>query len=141
MKIQYIGFLKILLAKDKITPSISRTQLVVGLACFLPCLASDSQKTEGGEGYAEESFDFHTDRELCPHLYRRPIPLIVGPLEFGLRGEVFNVTNQQKVARNDQISVTPNFNLANPFQYFGQATSRTALQAPRNYCVSWFVRF
>jgi hypothetical protein len=84
--------------------------------------------------------DFSLDAAFAP-MPAGSIPMVTGPLEFGGRVEIFNVTNQQEIARNDRISVTPNFKLADPFQFFGQATSRTALQAPRNYRVSWFVRF
>jgi hypothetical protein len=69
------------------------------------------------------------------------VPLIAGPIELGVRGEIFNVTNQQKVFRSDLISTTPNFNLADPFQYYGQPVSRDALQVPRTYRVSALVRF
>ncbi|HEY6930738.1 MAG TPA: TonB-dependent receptor [Thermoanaerobaculia bacterium] len=69
------------------------------------------------------------------------VPLVAGPIELGVRGEIFNVTNQQKVFRSDLVSTTPNFNLSNPFQYYGQPVSRDALQVPRTYRVTALVRF
>jgi carboxypeptidase family protein len=84
--------------------------------------------------------DFSLEASFLP-IGNTSVPLVAGPVELGVRGEIFNVTNQQKVARNDLISLTPNFALSNPFQYFGQPTSRGALQTPRSYRVSAFVRF
>lgn len=57
-----------------------------------------------------------------------------GPIEIGAKGEVFNVTNQQKVVRNDFIRLIPDAN-------FEQPTSRTAFQAPRGYRFTALVRF
>ena len=62
------------------------------------------------------------------------VPLIAGPVELGVRGEIFNVTNQQKVFRNDLLSLLPN-------QFFGDPVSRDALQVPRAYRISALVRF
>jgi Carboxypeptidase regulatory-like domain/TonB-dependent Receptor Plug Domain len=57
-----------------------------------------------------------------------------GPIELGVKGEVFNLTNQQKVVRSDRISLLPN-------EFFGAPTARTALQAPRSYRLTGLVRF
>jgi len=62
------------------------------------------------------------------------IPMVTGPLQIGVRGEIFNVTNQQKVAYNDRISLLPD-------QFFGAPVSRGALQFPRSYRFSTVVRF
>jgi hypothetical protein len=62
------------------------------------------------------------------------VPLIAGPIELGVRGEIFNVTNQQKVFRNDLISLLPD-------QFFGDPVSRDGLQVPRAYRISALVRF
>ena len=57
-----------------------------------------------------------------------------GPLEVGVKGEIFNVTNQQPVVSNTLISRLPDAN-------FGLPTSRSALQAPRGYRFTGLVRF
>ena len=60
--------------------------------------------------------------------------LVGGPLEVGVKGEVFNVTNRQEVIDNTRIVLVPN-------QFFGDPTSRSALQAPRAYRVTGLLRF
>jgi hypothetical protein len=62
------------------------------------------------------------------------VPLVAGPLEFGLKGEVFNVTNQQEVFFNNAISLLPN-------GFFGDPTSRGAFQTPRTYRFTALMRF
>jgi hypothetical protein len=57
-----------------------------------------------------------------------------GPLEFGVKGEVFNLTNQQQQISNTLVRLIPDAN-------FGVATSRNAFQTPRNYRLTAFVRF
>lgn len=57
-----------------------------------------------------------------------------GPLELGVKGEVFNVTNQQPVISNTLISRLPDAN-------FGLPTSRNALNPPRAYRLTGLVRF
>lgn len=57
-----------------------------------------------------------------------------GPLEVGVKGEVFNLTNQQPVTSNTLISRLPDAN-------FGLPTSRGALNAPRAYRLTGLVRF
>ena len=57
-----------------------------------------------------------------------------GPLELGVKGEVFNVTNQQTVTSGTLISRLPDAN-------FGLPTSRGALNAPRAYRLTGLVRF
>jgi hypothetical protein len=57
-----------------------------------------------------------------------------GPLELGVKGEVFNVTNAQKQISNVQIRLIPDAN-------FGVPTARTAFQTPRNYRLTALVRF
>src|SRR5215471_5080828 len=78
--------------------------------------------------------DFSLDAAFAP-FPSGSIPMVAGPLELGGRVEIFNVTNQQEISRSDAGLVLT------PGSSFGQASSRTALQAPRNYRVSWFVRF
>lgn len=77
--------------------------------------------------------DFALEATFQP-LGSTQIPLVAGPLELGIKGEIFNVTNQQQVVRNDRISLLPN-------QFFGAPTSRIALQAPRSYRLTALVRF
>ena len=60
--------------------------------------------------------------------------LIGGPLELGVKGEVFNVTNQQPQISNSLISLLPNSN-------FGLPTSRNSFQAPRNFRFTGLIRF
>ena len=57
-----------------------------------------------------------------------------GPLELGVKGEVFNVTNQQQQISNLSIRLIPDSN-------FGAATARGAFQTPRNYRLTALVRF
>jgi hypothetical protein len=57
-----------------------------------------------------------------------------GPIELGVKGEVFNLTNQQQVVRTDRINLLPN-------EFFGAPTSRAALAAPRAYRLTGLVRF
>ena len=77
--------------------------------------------------------DFSLEAAFRP-LGGTQVPLIAGPVEIAVRGEVYNVTNQQKVALNTGISLLPN-------QFFGDPTTRGALQTPRRYQVSAVVRF
>jgi hypothetical protein len=58
-----------------------------------------------------------------------------GPIEIGVKGEVFNVTNQQKIISNDRrhINLIP--------EGFGLPISRDAFQAPRNYRLTALLRF
>jgi hypothetical protein len=51
-----------------------------------------------------------------------------------MKAEVFNLTNQQKVVDNAKISVPPD-------QYYGDPTSRDALQPPRSFRFTGLVRF
>jgi len=60
--------------------------------------------------------------------------LIGGPLELGVKGEVFNLTNQQQQVSNSLISLLPNSN-------FGLPTSRNSFQTPRNYRFTGLIRF
>jgi hypothetical protein len=55
-------------------------------------------------------------------------------LEIGVKGEVFNVTNQQKVIDSTRIRLVPDAN-------YGAPTSRLALQTPRNYRLTALLRF
>jgi hypothetical protein len=57
-----------------------------------------------------------------------------GPIEVGVKGEVFNLTNQQKVIDSNFIRLTPN-------ETFGTPRSRNALQNPRAYRLTALVRF
>jgi hypothetical protein len=56
------------------------------------------------------------------------------PIELGVKGEVFNVTNQQQIVSTDGIRLIPGAN-------FGVPTSRRAFQAPRSYRFTGLVRF
>jgi hypothetical protein len=60
--------------------------------------------------------------------------IIGGPIELGFKAEIFNVTNQQEVVRQDRIRLVPDAN-------FGVPTSRAALQVPRAYRFTGLVRF
>ncbi len=62
--------------------------------------------------------------------------IVGGPLEIGFKGEIFNITNQQQVVRNNSTSIT----LA-PGVNYGLPRTRTALQAPRAYRITGLVRF
>jgi hypothetical protein len=57
-----------------------------------------------------------------------------GPFEIGVKGEVFNVTDQQPVTSNTAISRLPDAN-------FGLPTARGALNAPRAYRLTGLLRF
>jgi hypothetical protein len=82
---------------------------------------------------ATYELDFALEATFQP-LGSTKIPLVTGPLEIGVKGEVFNVTNQQQVFFNNQISLLPN-------QFFGDPTSNNALQSPRSYRLTALVRF
>jgi len=60
--------------------------------------------------------------------------LVGGPIELGVKAEVFNVTNQQTIVNTRFISTLPN-------EFFGKPTSRDALQAPRSFRFTGLVRF
>lgn len=60
--------------------------------------------------------------------------LIGGPLEIGVKGEVFNLTNQQKIVTNTQLILAPGSS-------FGQAANRNAYQTPRHFRLTGLVRF
>lgn len=77
--------------------------------------------------------DFALEATFLP-LQSTKIPFVTGPLEIGVKGEVFNVTNQQQVLFNNGISLLPN-------QFFGDATSNAANQSPRSYRLTALVRF
>jgi hypothetical protein len=62
--------------------------------------------------------------------------LVGGPLEIGVKGEVFNVTNQQNFVRNNSTSIT-----LTPGPNLGLPRTRTALQAPRTYRLTAMIRF
>jgi hypothetical protein len=77
--------------------------------------------------------DFALEATFLP-VGNTKIPLVTGPLEIGVKGEVFNVTNQQQVFFNNGISLLPN-------SFFGDPTSNAALQSPRSYRLTALVRF
>src|SRR5262245_24200155 len=56
------------------------------------------------------------------------------PLEFAIKGDIFNITNQQPAIDNTKISLFPGEN-------FGQPATRTALNAPRAFQLGAVVRF
>ncbi len=60
-----------------------------------------------------------------------------GPLEVGVKGEVFNVTNQQPQTSNTLISLIP----SPASSSFGLPTSRNAFQTPRQYRLTALMRF
>jgi Carboxypeptidase regulatory-like domain len=59
--------------------------------------------------------------------------LVGGPIEIGVKGEVFNLTNQQQVVNQD-INQTPG-------PTYGLPRSRNALQSPRSFQLTGLVRF
>ena len=59
---------------------------------------------------------------------------IYDPVEFALKADIFNITNQQTVIDTTRIVLSPTEN-------FGLPTSRNALNAPRGYQFSGVVRF
>jgi len=71
------------------------------------------------------------------------LSLVGGPVEIGLKAEVFNLTNQQKVYRTDLISLAPSQGEVGGTtgNIFGAPTSRNALQPPRNYRFTALLRF
>lgn len=78
--------------------------------------------------------DFALEATFKPFGSSSPVPLVGGPIELGVKGEVFNLTNQQKTFRTDLISLLPN-------SAFGTPTSRNAQQAPRGYRLTALLRF
>jgi len=62
------------------------------------------------------------------------LSLVGGPIELGVKAEVFNLTNQQTVVDTASISTLPD-------EFFGKPTSRDALQAPRSVRFTGLVRF
>jgi hypothetical protein len=87
-------------------------------------------------------FDFALEATFKP-AGSASLGLIGGPLELGVKGEVFNVTNQQEVLRSDRIELRPSEGEPNGAagSIFGAPTSRTALQAPRAFRFTGFIRF
>jgi hypothetical protein len=71
--------------------------------------------------------------------------LIGGPVEIGVKAEVFNVTNQQNVVRNNSTSIqlapTSLVNGVPTATNFGLPRTRSALQAPRAFRFTGLVRF
>ena len=69
--------------------------------------------------------------------------LIGGPLEIGVKGEVFNLTNQQETIRTDRIELRPSEGEPHGAagSIFGAPTSRTAQQLPRAFRFTGFIRF
>jgi hypothetical protein len=59
---------------------------------------------------------------------------ILNPVELGVKGDIFNLTNQQSIIDPTRIVLTPTND-------FGTATSRNSFNAPRAYQVSAVVRF
>jgi hypothetical protein len=56
------------------------------------------------------------------------------PLEFAIKGDIFNITNQQPPIDNTRISLFPG-------DSFGQPSTRSALNAPRAFQLGAVVRF
>jgi hypothetical protein len=69
--------------------------------------------------------------------------LVGGPIELGLKGEVFNLTNQQNTFRTDRIQLAPSEGEVGGLDgaIFGAPTSRDANQAPRSYRFTAMLRF
>jgi hypothetical protein len=69
--------------------------------------------------------------------------IIGGPLELGVKGEIFNVTNQQPVYRTDLIQLAPSQGETGGLNgaIFGAPTSRTALLPPRTFRFTALLRF
>jgi hypothetical protein len=57
-----------------------------------------------------------------------------GPIEIGAKGEVFNVTNQERQISNATIRTLPD-------QFFGAATARSSFQTPRQFRFTALLRF
>jgi hypothetical protein len=83
-------------------------------------------------------YEKRSSRRL-PDLYRLDFALeavfrLWGPIEVGVKGEVFNLTNQQPVVSTSEISLLPD-------RFLGAPRSRDAFQAPRSYRFTGLVRF
>ena len=59
---------------------------------------------------------------------------VLGPVEFALKADIFNLTNQQPVIDNNQIVLIPGDD-------YGKPASRNALNAPRGYQFGAVVKF
>ena len=84
---------------------------------------------------------FYTQRgsDRMPNWYALNFALqadfrVFGPVEFGIKGEVRNLTNQQEVVALGGNSLLPNAG-------YGQPRSRNDLVIPRNYQFSAVVKF
>jgi hypothetical protein len=70
--------------------------------------------------------------------------LIGGPIELGVKGEVFNLFNDQTVYRTDFIQLLPSAGEVGggpAGTIFGAPTSRSALNPPRNFRLTGLLRF
>ena len=59
---------------------------------------------------------------------------VLQPVEIAIKGDIFNITNQQPATDATRIVLTPT-------ELYGEPTTRTALNAPRAYQLSAVVRF
>jgi len=86
-------------------------------------------------------FDFALEATFKP-MGQNGFSIVGGPLEIGVKGEIFNVFNTQKVIRTDYIELRPSAGqpggAANSI--FGAPVSRNALQAPRSIRITGFIR-
>jgi hypothetical protein len=112
--------------------------------------AAPSIKYQSGLPYqAQRSFAINGENDIyfyekrssrrLPDFYRLDFALeavfrLWGPIEVGVKGEVFNLTNQQPVVSTSEISLLPD-------RFLGAPRSRDAFQAPRSYRFTGLVRF
>lgn len=106
--------------------------------------------TNGGP--AETYFYDPRGNETLPSIYQIDASLeatfnVFSTIEFGVKGEVFNVTDQQRQVRVDNFnwcdnaSAAPNTSCAVARATFGAGTARASYQVPRNYRLTALVRF
>ncbi|MGE5276315.1 MAG: TonB-dependent receptor [Acidobacteriota bacterium] len=69
--------------------------------------------------------------------------LVGGPIEIGVKGEIFNLFNDQTVYRTDFIQLLPNAGEpgGGTNSIFGAPTSRSALNPPRSFRFTGLIRF
>ena len=117
---------------------------------FMSLTAAPSFTFTSGLPYqAQRTFNIHGDTDVyyytpkgdfrLPNWYGLNFALqadfkVFGPVEFGVKGEVLNLTNQQPVVALGGASLLPNEN-------FGKPRSRNDLVTPRNYQFSAVVKF
>jgi hypothetical protein len=99
----------------------------------------EQRSTSSLHGYTFTYFFEKRGSRRLPSYYRLDFALEGvfkpwGPLEVGVKGEVFNLTNQQPIIDNTRLTLIPGSS-------FGFPTSRNSFQAPRNYRLTALLRF